>query len=115
MNKKKPIDILQGKFKHFTGDVELDDENGTPFRVKKVGNKYEYDFVTYDEWDKMMTDGEDVEYDFEGSLDDFEIWLKNWKPNIEEKDFNPKMIKMKELLNLKEIKYGQKTEGRNLK
>ena len=49
MNKKKPIDILQGKFKHFTGNVELDDENGTPFRVKKVGNKYEYDFVTYDE------------------------------------------------------------------
>ena len=25
MNKKKPIDILQGKFRHFTGDVELDD------------------------------------------------------------------------------------------
>ena len=25
MNKKKPINILQGKFRHFTGDVELDD------------------------------------------------------------------------------------------
>ena len=48
MNKKKPIDILQGKFRHFTGDVELDDDK----------NK---------------------KYDFEGSLDDFEIWLKNLK------------------------------------
>jgi len=89
MNKKKPIDILQGKFRHFTGDVELDDENEdltdrvysgetivggkkkmhwtedgwkegekkqntSPFRVKKVGDKYEYDFVSYDEWEKIM-------------------------------------------------------------
>lgn len=38
--------------------------------------------------------GEDVEYDFEGSLDDFEVWLRNWKPNKEEN----KMIKLKEIL-----------------
>ena len=31
-------------------------QNTSPFRVKKVGdNKYEYDFVSYDEWNKIMT------------------------------------------------------------
>ena len=24
--KKKPIDMLQGKFRHFTGDLEVDDD-----------------------------------------------------------------------------------------
>jgi len=58
--------------------------------------------------EKELGEYEDLDKDyksFEGSLDDFEIWLKNWQPNIEEKYFNPKMIKMKELLNLKETKY----------
>ena len=123
MNKKKPIDILQGKFHYFTGDVELDDENEdltdrvysgetivggkkkmywtedgwkegekkqntNPFRIKKVGDKYEYDFVSYDEWEKIME-----KYDFEGSLDDFEIWLKNWSPN-EYKDLDKDIEKL---------------------
>ena len=39
-------------------------QNKSPFRVKKVGDKYEYDFVSYDDWDKIMTNedelGEDV-------------------------------------------------------
>ena len=39
-------------------------QNNSPFRAKKVGDKYEYDFVSYDEWDKIMTNedelGEDV-------------------------------------------------------
>ena len=79
MNKKKPIDILQGKFHYFKGDVELDDENEdknntNPFRIKKVGDKYEYDFVSYSDWEKIME-----EYDFEGSLDEFEVWLNNLK------------------------------------
>ena len=30
-------------------------QNNSPFRVKKVGDKYEYDFVSYDEWNKIMT------------------------------------------------------------
>ena len=30
-------------------------QNNSPFRVKKVGDKYEYDFVSYDDWDKIMT------------------------------------------------------------
>ena len=30
-------------------------QNNNPFRVKKVGDKYEYDFVSYDEWNKIMT------------------------------------------------------------
>ena len=31
-------------------------QNTSPFRVKKVGdNKYEYDFVSYDKWNKIMT------------------------------------------------------------
>ena len=104
MNKKKPIDILQGKFHYFRGDVELDDENEdltdrvfsgetivggdkkmywtedgwkegekkqntNPFRIKKVGDKYEYDFVSYDEWEKIME-----KYDYEGDLDGLEKW-----------------------------------------
>jgi len=35
-----------------------------------------------------------VEYDYEGDLDGFEKWLRNWKPNKEEN----KMIKLKEIL-----------------
>ena len=30
-------------------------QNTSPFKVKKVGDKYEYDFVSYDDWDKIMT------------------------------------------------------------
>ena len=143
MNKKKPIDILQGKFHYFKGDVELDDENEdltdlekrvysgetivgdrkkmywtedgwkekengdkkkqntNPFRIKKVGDKYEYDFVSYSDWEKMME-----EYDFEGSLDDFEVFLKNWKPNKEEN----KMIRMKPLIKDEILKEGLNKE-----
>ena len=49
-------------------------QNTNPFRIKKVGDKYEYDFMSYSDWEKIME-----EYDFEGSLDDFEVWLKNLK------------------------------------
>jgi len=115
MNKKKPIDILQGKFHYFTGDVELDDENEdltdrvysgetivggkkkmhwtedgwkegekkqntNPFRIKKVGDKYEYDFVSYDEWEKIMTNED------ENCEDDYEM------------DENYKVIKLKDLI-----------------
>ena len=66
-------------------------QNTNPFRIKKVGDKYEYDFVSYSDWEKIME-----EYDFEGSLDEFEVWLKNWKPNKEEN----KMIRMKPLIPL---------------
>ena len=74
INKKKPIDILQGKFHYFRGDVELDDENEdknntNPFRIKKVGDKYEYDFVSYSDWEKIME-----KYDYEGDLDGLEKW-----------------------------------------
>jgi len=136
MNKKKPIDILQGKFRHFTGDVELDDENEdlkdrvysgetivgdkkkmhwtedgwkegekkqntNPFRIKKVGDKYEYDFVSYDEWDQMMTDGKDVKWDYEGDIDGFELWLQNWNIDDEWETYmneRNKMIKLKPLI-----------------
>ena len=82
--RQKPIDILQGKFKHFTGDVELDDENeDLTDRVYSgetiVGGKKKMHW-TEDGW----KEGEKEKYDFEGSLDEFEIWLKNWKPNKEE-------------------------------
>jgi len=30
-------------------------QNNSPFKVKKVGDKYKYDFVSYDEWDRIMT------------------------------------------------------------
>ena len=30
-------------------------QNTNPFRIKKVGDKYEYDFVSYDEWNRIMT------------------------------------------------------------
>ena len=30
-------------------------QNNSPFRVKKVGDKYKYDFVSYDKWDRIMT------------------------------------------------------------
>jgi hypothetical protein len=118
MNKKKPIDILQGKFHYFKGDVELDDENEdltdlekrvysgetivgdkkkmywtedgwkegekkqntNPFRIKKVGDKYEYDFVSYDEWEKIMTNED------ENCEDDYEM------------DENYKVIKLKDLI-----------------
>jgi hypothetical protein len=35
------------------------EKNTSPFRVKKVGEKFEYDFVSYDEWEKMMLNLED--------------------------------------------------------
>ena len=74
--------------------------NTNPFRIKKVGDKYEYDFVSYDEWEKIME-----KYDYEGDLDGFELWLKNWNKDDDWETFNEnnKMIKMKELLNLKEL------------
>ena len=74
--------------------------NTNPFRIKKVGDKYEYDFVSYDEWEKIME-----KYDYEGDLDGFELWLKNWNKDDDWETFNEnnKMIKMKELLNLKEV------------
>ena len=31
-------------------------KNSNPFRIKKVGDKYEYDFVSYDEWEKIIED-----------------------------------------------------------
>jgi len=34
-------------------------------------------------------------YDFEGTLDDFEIWLKNWKPNEEKKKVKKKRYRGK--------------------
>ena len=34
-------------------------QNTSPFRVKKVGDKYEYDFVSYDEWENLMSNLED--------------------------------------------------------
>jgi len=45
-------------------------QNTSPFRVKKIGDKYEYDFVNYDEWDKLMSNLE------EGDKED---WEKNAK------------------------------------
>ena len=93
MNKKKPIDILQGKFHYFTGDVELDDENeDLTDRVYSgetiVGGKKKM-YWTEDGW----KEGEKEKYDFEGSLDDFEIWLKNWSPN-EYKDLDKDIEKL---------------------
>ena len=54
--------IVGGKKKMFwtedgwkEGDIKKSEQKTSPFRVKKVDNKYEYDFVSYDEWDKIMT------------------------------------------------------------
>jgi len=38
-------------------------QNTSPFRVKKVGDKYEYDFVSYDDWDKIMTNEDELDED----------------------------------------------------
>ena len=82
MNKKKPIDarltdrvysgetIVGGKKKmHWTEDGWKEGEkkqNTNPFRIKKVGDKYEYDFVSYDEREKIMTnEDENCEDDYE--------------------------------------------------
>jgi len=35
-----------------------DKQNANPFRIKKVGNKYQYDFVSYSDWEKMIKDNE---------------------------------------------------------
>jgi hypothetical protein len=40
-------------------------QNNSPFRVKKVGDKYEYDFVSYDEWDRIMTNEDELGEDME--------------------------------------------------
>jgi hypothetical protein len=55
-------------------------QNTSPFRVKKVGDKYEYDFVSYDEWEKIMTNED------ENCEDDYKM------------DENYKMIKLKDLI-----------------
>ena len=55
-------------------------QNTSPFRVKKVGDKYEYDFVSYAEWDKIMTNED------ENCEDDYKM------------DENYKMIKLKDLI-----------------
>ena len=55
--------IVGGKKKMFwTKDGWKEGEkkqNIKPFRVKKVGEKFEYDFMSYDEWEKMMSNLED--------------------------------------------------------
>ena len=35
-----------------------DKQNTNPFKIKKVGDKYQYDFVSFDDWEKMMEDNE---------------------------------------------------------
>ena len=65
MNKKKPI------------DARLTDRVYSGETI--VGGKKKMHW-TKDGW----KEGEKEKYDFEGSLDEFEIWLKNWKPNKEE-------------------------------
>jgi len=47
-------------------------QNTSPFRVKKVGDKYEYDFVSYDEWDKIMTNEDELGEDAWKKLTDEE-------------------------------------------
>ena len=43
MKKKKPEDLLQGKFRHFTGDIEVDDDKKENKRVipNTVSNVYQ--------------------------------------------------------------------------
>jgi len=71
-------------------------QNNSPFRVKKVGDKYEYDFVSYDEWDKIITNedelGEDVksgmfltnQKSFKDIITDLVEALKFHKENMEQ-------------------------------
>jgi len=127
MNKKKPIDarltdrvysgetIVGGKKKmHWTEDGWKEGEkkqNTNPFRIKKVGDKYEYDFVSYDEWEKIME-----KYDYEGDIDGFELWLHNWNKDNDWETFmdcdeSKKMIKLKELINPKETKLDSEIES----
>jgi hypothetical protein len=69
MNKKKLTDrvysgetIVGGKKKmYWTEDGWKEGEkdnkkkqNNNPFKVKKVGDGWEYDFVSFDDWEKMM-------------------------------------------------------------
>jgi len=68
-------------------------QNNNPFRVKKVGDKYEYDFVSYDEWDRIMTNedelGEDMETgsskkSFKDIITDLVESLRFHKKNMEQ-------------------------------
>jgi len=40
--------------------------NDNPFRVKKVGKKWKYDFVSYDEWEKMMNKKKPIDRVYSG-------------------------------------------------
>jgi len=79
-------------------------QNTNPFKIKKVGDKYEYDFVSYSDWEKMME-----KYDYEGDWDgfdpdeyeDFDNYVsrmeKRFKKDTELKEKN-RTIKLKPLI-----------------
>ena len=60
---QRSFEKCQKKYgKNFWKEEENDEkkkQNTSPFRVKKVGDKYEYDFVSYDEWENLMSNLED--------------------------------------------------------
>ena len=46
-------------------------------------------------------EGKDVKYDYEGDLDDFELWLKNWNKDDDWETYmneSNKMLKLKDLI-----------------
>ena len=67
MDKKKPIDILQGKFHYFRGDVELDDEN---------------EDLTDRDWEKMMD--KNKKHSFMKIMKDLVDSLRNHKINMKQ-------------------------------
>jgi len=75
-------------------------QNNNPFRVKKVGDNYKYDFVTYTEWEKMMSNLD------EG---DKEKWEKNAK---ELRDLIAKIQKRKEQEKRDELGEDVKSENK---
>ena len=65
-----------------TKDLEqilANNEKKNPFKVKKVGDNYKYDFVTYSEWEKMMSNLD------EGDKEDWEKNAKELRDLIDKK------------------------------
>ena len=59
-------------------------QNTNPFRIKKVGDKYEYDFVSYSDWEKMMDTDKNEKHSFMKIIKDLVDSLRFHKKNMKQ-------------------------------
>ena len=59
-------------------------QNTNPFRIKKVGDKYEYDFVSYSDWEKMMDTDKNKKHSFMKIIKDLVDSLRFHKKNMKQ-------------------------------